>query len=214
VTKQSARLFGEKKKAREDAVMLLEAARGAIAKAEERAQRTLEETKKAYKEALANAREASEETDRELRLERRMRQTVQEILRPTPPLLQVLYGNSDDEVDASQRVHAAVSHLIDLMHGKEEMRWYMTAGGQHSLTYLTGSLHDKSLTIRETKMRTTPPSSVRLPLASIVDWAVQANGESWKDPIQLRYTKRQVPATGIISSFRWQLSKHSPNERT
>lgn len=103
----------EKEKAREDAVMLLGAARGATAKAEERAQRTLEETKKAYEKALANAREASEETDRKLRLERRMRQTVQEILRPTPLLLQVLYENLDDEVDTSQRcVRRCLDSLI------------------------------------------------------------------------------------------------------
>ena len=73
---------------------------------------------RAYEQALTIAREASEETERKLRHERIMCQKAQDFNRP-PPLLQVLYPEAEEDTEVPPRSRAAVSYLVDLMHGRE-----------------------------------------------------------------------------------------------
>lgn len=99
------------------------------------------------------------------------------------------------------------------MHGKEEMRWYMSAGGPALIDISDGFFARQVLddTGDKDEDDATLVGTAFIGFDSRLGSASER--EIWKDTIQLRYSKRQVPVNGIISYFRWQLSKHSPNER-
>ncbi|KAH6612161.1 hypothetical protein C7974DRAFT_419056 [Boeremia exigua] len=121
----------EVRKAREESKAAAEAAKLRLDTAEsskEETEKKAQITYQAYEQALALAREASEETEQELREERIMRQRAEDTNMP-PPLLQVLYHESDEDTKVPPRLRAAVAHLVDLMHGKAEKKWYATTTG-------------------------------------------------------------------------------------
>ena len=149
----------EKQSAAEAAALLLEAARKSCETAEKKA--ATRET--AYEQALTIARQANEETERELRKERILRQKAQDFYRP-PPLLQVLYPATDEETDEETvipaRIRAAVSHLVDVMHGKEDKKWYATVNGPSLIDISDGYFARKVLDIDESKLVHNKPCQI------------------------------------------------------
>lgn len=163
---EARRYAEEKKAAAETARMMLDAARRAREEAEMKAAEEAEQTKRAYEQAVMEVKAVAEDLERTLQEQTRLRQEAEDrvlsLAPPTPPLPPplppspppmmvtssgppVLTGGLDREAELTGKVQSAVSKLVDLVYGKEEMKWYMTSSGPSLLDISDGYFARKAL---------------------------------------------------------------------
>jgi hypothetical protein len=157
----------ERKAAAEASKLLLDAAMKAREEAEEEAARRAYEMERAHEKAMAEAKAATEEIERVLQEERKLRKEAEKRTKklvspppppppplpplpppfppPPPPPLQgsivsppSFSDSSSYSVFEDQEIEQTRSSLIDVIYGKEEKKWYMTASGPSLLDISDG----------------------------------------------------------------------------
>ncbi|KAJ4311238.1 hypothetical protein N0V94_008045 [Neodidymelliopsis sp. IMI 364377] len=150
----------ERKAAAEASILLLDAATKAREEAEKEATRQAYEMECAHEKAIAEAKAAIEEAERSLQEERKLRKEAEKRAKklaappppPPPPPPEEPFVPPPSSFDTSsyssfgdEEIEQARSSLIDVLYGKENKKWYMTASGPSLLDISDGYFARKAI---------------------------------------------------------------------